>query len=848
LFYITDNQPGYKAKNSYYYYMRINTSTLKNFQKTFYVWMLLGISMQANAQVNRAPSYPLITHNTYFSIWSSTDDLSASTTNHWTGASQSLIGMINVDGQVYRFLGKDPQYYKSILPASDEISYEVKYTETKPSGDWTAVNFTASDWKQGKSPVGNSKGNDKTLWESRDIWLRREFEIGDVSKLGDLLLKISHDDDAELYLNGEQVYAKQGVANDIYVKLQNKGLLKQGHNVFSMHVVNTGGGARADIGISEKEQDVEHQNIKTAKQQSVTVTPTQTRYSFKCGDVDLKLTFTSPLLLNDLELLSRPVSYITYAARSNDKKTHEVKVFFGASSDLAVNKPAQPVKAQMYAAGSLNVLKVGTTEQPVLQKNGDDVRIDWGYLHVAVPAGYHARQYVSGQVQAIGSFTGGPGTPSVLKGTRLSLNTVIPFGKVGAAEVTKFMEIGYENIYAVQYFKTNLRPWWNNSGKNNFGSLLAKAAVEYRQVMGKCSAFDAKMYRDALASGGKEYAALCALTYRQGIAAHELVKSPQGEILWLSKENFSGGFINTVDVTYPSAPLYLLYNYRLLEGMLNGIFYFTESGIFKQKYAAHDLGTYPLANGQTYGEGMPVEESGNMIILTAAIAKVEGNANYARKHWKTLSQWVNYLTDEGFDPANQLCTDDFAGHLARNANLSMKAIVGIACYASLAQQLGDMKTADKYNAIAHTMVKKWMDLADDGDHYTLTFENKGSWSQKYNLVWDKVLHLELFPKSVYEKEINYYLTRQNEYGLPLDSRKTYTKSDWILWTAGLTDDPEKFRKLIAPVYRYSQETPTRVPLSDWHETTNGKQVGFQARSVVGGYFMKMLKDSLSGPK
>jgi hypothetical protein len=814
---------------------------MKNLSKKLLILFFIFSCFQLWAQ-DKLPSYPLITHNTYFSIWSNSDKLNESVTTHWTGKEQSLIGIIKVDDKFYRFMGQSSKQYNTIVATGDERSENVKYQiEGTAPNNWEKPSFNDQDWKTGLTPFGDNRSKAGTTWTGKDIWIRKKFNLTKIPT-GRIMLKLFHDDGAEVYLNGQNIIKKSGANGDyemIELTDDAKSKLITGENLLAIHCNNTGGGTWIDAGLSEEIENKTDSEIKLAKQTGVKVTATQTTYQFKCAGVNLDVTFTSPLILNNLVLLSSPVSYITYNVIANDGKKHSVSIYQGVSTNVAVDQPNQEVNVSAYAKNGLQILKAGTVEQSILQKKGDNVRIDWGYMYVAAKG---AKQYTTTQDNAINSFYGSSKQqPALLTtGKKLVLNSIFNLGTVGSNVVSKYMLLGYDDIYSVQYFKANLKPWWRNQPGATMDGALIKAASNYVATMALCNKTDVQIYNDAFRAGGKEYAKLCAMAYRQSIPAHQLVKSPQGDLLFLSKENFSNGSINTVDVTYPSAPLYLLYNPALMKGMLNGIFYYSESGKWKKPFAAHDLGTYPLANGQTYGEDMPVEESGNMIILTAAIIAAEKNPAYAKKHWKTLTVWTNYLAQAGFDPENQLCTDDFAGHLAHNINLSVKAIVAIGAYAKMAGMLGEKAAAAKYGKLAKELAAKWIDKADAGDHYALVFDNKNTWSQKYNMVWDKVLKLNLFPQSVYNKEIKYYLTKQNEYGLPLDSRKTYTKSDWILWTATMAANPADFKALVDPIYKFATETPSRVPLSDWHETTTGKMVGFQARSVVGGYFMKVL--------
>lgn len=815
----------------------------------------MDVSMRTEV---RPSATPLVTVDPYFSLWSFTDRLNESATVHWTGKESPLLSYVRVDGVTYRVLGTEEPRCLTLLNTIKDGPWNARcIMDEKPAGDWTSVSYDDSSWRVVQGAIGSRERSDvKTLWSGndRDVWVRREMILDkSYDPAADVYLEYSHDDVFELYINGIKV-VDTGLKwkDDQVVNLpaEVKAALKPGRNVIAAHCHNTTGGAYVDFGI--KVRIPVKVSVKEAEQTSLSVLPTRTIGTFKCGPVDLDLIFTAPVLMDNLELVSRPVNYVTWQARSNDGRTHNVQVYFTASPKQAVHATSQAIKAMTSVRDGISYVRAGTREQNVLGRKGDNVRIDWGFVYVATEEGKGAVSLDDYYKSVTGFAKSGKLSRGVASADRdnaandlLALAYSRNLGKVGSQPVCDYVMLGYDDLYAIRYFGEDLRPYWNRKGDKNIFSQFKAAAAEYASLSKRCEDFDRTMMKDATKSGGKEYAELCALAYRQTMAAHKLVEAPNGDLLFFSKENFSNGSIGTVDITYPSAPIFLYYNPVLAQALMNHIFYYSESGKWTKPFAAHDVGTYPWANGQTYGGDMPVEESGNMLITTAAVAKAQGNADYAAKHWDVLTTWADYLVENGLDPVNQLCTDDFAGHFAHNANLSIKAILGIASYAKMAGALGYSDKEARYMAKARKMAAQWKEMAIDGDHYKLTFDKPGTWSQKYNLVWDKMLDLNVFDPSIAETEIKWYLTVQNEYGLPLDSRKTYTKTDWVLWTATMASNKADFRAIMEPIYRFQSETVDRIPMSDWIFTDSKNHRGFRARPVVGGYFIKLLSDKFS---
>jgi len=568
------------------------------------------------------------------------------------------------------------------------------------------------------------------------------------------------------------------------------------------------------------------------------VTPLTTSWAVKADGVLCEVRFTSPFTPDDLDLASMPVTLVSIKYTCEDGKEHTIDTNLSIFKSICYNGSFKDVEPKLIHTilkdGDVNIGIFGQAMQKPLSVCGDNVSMDWGYLLLYSKCGIQESP----------------------KGFDF-----VDSRRINDSDELKFI-IAYDDIASINYFGTLCKPLYTRTGMG--ASDAARYALDnFDGITAKCDGWDKRILDDAKKTDTEGYDEIISASWRQTWSAHKLIVTPSGAPALLSKENDSNGCIGTVDVSYPSIPMFLKYCPELVNAMCLPVLEFADMPVWEYDFAPHDVGRYPNATGQVYGRKaiptasigrgeshlpyytfpagtdfynfhlqMPVEECGNMLIMMYAATQYGASDGLCKKYRHHLDKWVKYLLEYGEDPGEQLCTDDFAGHLAHNVNLALKAIVGVAAYAKI---IGDESYMQKARDMANTVMSK---IGTKGNT-PLTLTGEG-WSMKYNLLWDRVLGLGLFPDEFYKNEISSYIPKINKYGLPLDSRSPRTKSDWLCWIAAMADDKEERDTLIRPLVRYLNETATRVPFSDLYDTNTGDYIAFIARSVQGGVFALML--------
>jgi hypothetical protein len=589
----------------------------------------------------------------------------------------------------------------------------------------------------------------------------------------------------------------------------------------------------------------------TMRQESLTVTATKSQFVLTQAGVELTVTFLSPVTPGDLRRQSQPLSYIAVTARSTDGSPHDVSVYFDISGEWASGDAGRSITWDQQTTGGVTHLSYRQSSPDVLAERGDTA--EWGTIVLSSTArtgltwqigadGDVRRQVASQHVLA---DTADPGKPRPINDRYPVFAFNQSLGTVTRRASDPFVvSIGHVREPTVSYLGDQLPPLWRTYWPD-WPAMVAEFHRDFPAAAARSAKLDAKIERDATRAGGPKYAALCALAFRQAYAATDLV-SRNGTPWAFLKEISSNGNMQTIDVTYPSIPVWLYADPSYLRLLLAPVLDYTENRGFPKAFAPHDLGAhYPNADGHLSGEGeedMPVEESANMLIMAAAfLARVPAadRKAYATAHYRIFKQWGDYLVQNALDPDLQNQTDDFTGFIAHSVNLALKGIIGIGAISQIATAAGNKADAAHYLSTARGYITEWERMALDpsGKHLKLAYDRDGTWSLKYNGYADSVLGLGLVPASVARLEAAWYLQRVATDGVPLDIRHTYTKADWEMWTAAWLRNHTDIRDaLIDGLYRFAGTTGQRVPMTDWYDVVANRQQGFQARPVVGGFF------------
>lgn len=603
-------------------------------------------------------------------------------------------------------------------------------------------------------------------------------------------------------------------------------------------------------------------------QTSVKVWPTRTIYELQdpLGKVNLTIEWTTPLLPRQWEISSRTVTYVTFTAASMDGHNHNVELFFEAFSELVVNDNSEYITWGRYpvsaATAEATVMRIGTEAQNYMGIRNYTSYIDWGYAQVALLKDSTEGSSIYSYYMPCSDFTSAGTIPNDIDDDRgpMPAGSVYMAWNVGwqfpvdkLTPVSKHLVFAYDDYYSVNYFGQQLHPYWRRPEAEPSTEKMMKSAIDdYHTLMEACREFDHQLVQELEAKGGAKYATLASLAYRQTMAATKIVWNQELQKPWAFLRSISKQQdMSTVDAIAAAAPLLLYQDPELLQLLLLPILAYanneTDNATYNYPYpwAPHHLGTYPVAD-VTPGDqnNMPMEETGNVFILLAALVKTLGESStdqWYPQYWPLLQSWADYLIATLPDPGDQKSPDDYDAPTPHNTNLAVKGIVGLGAFSRLCDLFGKYNESSYYYQQAASFAAQWAQMAHQGDHYKMAFNESNSWSLKYNFFYERLLGLGLFSKDVVTQELAYYRTyHTNTYGIPLDGTVTYTKLEWMALVTALSDDAAQKEELLGILYNWADNTTPRTPLTDWYDTLTGIQQGHTASPVVGALYGLML--------
>ncbi|KAF7375163.1 DUF1793-domain-containing protein [Mycena sanguinolenta] len=602
-----------------------------------------------------------------------------------------------------------------------------------------------------------------------------------------------------------------------------------------------------------------------ATQTSAKFTSTQSTFVMTAGPVELTVNFLSPVEPTNLLHQSIPFSYLAVSAVSTDGAAHTVAIYNDISAEW-VSGDISLVANWTTTTSSVYTHQVQLATQTQFGEFSGQGQTEYGSVYFSC-IDANALTYQTGQDTIVrAQFIKNGALPNTQDTNFRAVNNdwpVFAFAHtitVGTTVSTpvKFT-IGQVRDPAIEYiiagnvYQKRSYYWWSTF--STVAALISDFINAYPTALATANTFDAKVQADATSKVSGTYADIAALAVRQAFGATELTISKASDGSWNTSDimMFMKGIdfqrwgmllqtfslyicqillcfnqnINTVDVIYPAWPIFMYTNPTLGKYLLNGLLAYQATGQYPNAWAVHDLGTeYPAAIGHNLGmdEKMPIEESGNMLIMSLDYLKRTQDTSLASTYTAQLDQWATYLVENTLYPADQLATTDFSGSLPNQTNL--------------AATLGNTGKSATYASTAASYMISWQEvgMSSDGTHLLLEYGVQATNMLAYNLAADTLLGTGIVPVSVMNTQSTYYANNFDLYGFPIDTRSTYASAMWSLWTATTTSTAVR-DAFISKLHNWLTSGLTNIPFGDRFLADTGTTSTNMARPVVGGVFI-----------
>lgn len=598
-------------------------------------------------------------------------------------------------------------------------------------------------------------------------------------------------------------------------------------------------------------------------QENVQFTSTRSSFIMNVADkVSMNVSFISPINPSDFKRQSIIGTYLEIDVVSRDGAEHAVQLYADISAEWTnpMNN-RNPVEWSYVAEDQIASHKVYQKNQVEFNADYADDGAHWGSWYWSTTES-DSMTYQSGTDQIVRDDFRSNGRLSNTQDSNFrNVSTEWPvfafahdLGNLGEKPITTLFTIVHAQNRGVFFNGRDEPDGVPSLWTGFFSSDTEMVNFFHKDRSIETGSLDNKISVDSISVAGDDYQMITTLSARQAFAGMQLMGTPKKPYLFL-KEISSNGNCQTVDVIFPTIPVFLYLNPVLVKLLLEPLYENQEAGKYPNTYAIHDLGAhYPQFIGHPNGDdqAMPLEECGNMIIMSLSYAQRTKDYAYLSAHYPILKQWVGYLVDEALIPADQLSTDDFQGQLSNQTNLALKGIIAIEAMSVISHLTGNEYDRQQYTNIAHDYITKWQNFAivnDEVPHTSLAYGDDKSYGLLYNLYCDRLLGLNLVPQKIYDMQSNFYPTIAKTFGVNLDSRNDATKSDWEMWVAAISS-PSTQKMFITKLKEWIEKTFTNRALTDLYNVKTGDywQNTFIARPVVGGHFALLALDkSIASP-